>query len=538
MKKLYLFLVLSLLYIQAFAQTLMPLPVHASLYTGSARGYWFTAPCNFTITGLRVPIEAGTGPQYIHVMKCNDPLPIAFTAQSSNFNTLIYINGATNNVIQTVNIPVNTGDVIGILGTNGTGNSYATGGFSTNINGFPVILTRFGYQGNINTGPAPQYWGEALNATSQISRVEMYYTVGPPCPIVTGLNATSILSTSATVGWNAVAGSIGYDYIVDQNANYSTGTLTTITGTSAPVTGLLPGNTYYLHVRNKCSGGGISQWSDYMFTTLPPCNDPTGFHTTNLQSTSTTINWDPLASALSWDYVIDQNRADPTSSTGATNVTSPTDNVTGLTENTWYYVHIRANCTGEQSNWSLDSFLTSVPCRAPEVKISNINVDEAVAYWEAVNTAVRYEYAITTSATPPANGTMYDFLSIHTSALRDGKDYYIHVRSHCLSFGVSSVSPWATASFKTFPTSVGTAKGDAFGVQAYPNPAGKLISIEVSSVTGNVQASITNLAGEVVRQVNITSRKTEVDISSLPAGVYMLKYADEAHNSIIKINKL
>ncbi|HTO15807.1 MAG TPA: hypothetical protein VLZ83_08550, partial [Edaphocola sp.] len=159
------------------AQTLMPLPAHASVYSGSARGLWFTAPTGFTITGLRMPSEAGTGQQFIHVVKVNDPMPIAFGAQSANFNTLAYISNAPNGIIQSVNIQVNAGDLIGILGTTtGNANSYgpSTGG-STTIGGFPVDLNRFGYQGSIEAGAAPVIWGQI---DGQIGRVEMYYMIG------------------------------------------------------------------------------------------------------------------------------------------------------------------------------------------------------------------------------------------------------------------------------------------------------------------------------------------------------------------------
>jgi hypothetical protein len=129
------------------AQTLMPLPAHGSVYSTYIRGYWFIAPCNFRITGLRVPVDAGTGLQYIHVMKCRDPFAIATTG-STNFITLAYISGATSNVIQQVNISIQQGDTIGIMGSAGTGNSYTASAIHTsNINGLPVNLTRLGYQG-------------------------------------------------------------------------------------------------------------------------------------------------------------------------------------------------------------------------------------------------------------------------------------------------------------------------------------------------------------------------------------------------------
>ncbi len=76
-----LLIIALLLSVTSIAQTMMPLPSHNNVYSGSARGYWFIAPIDFTITGLRVPSQAGTGGQYIHVMELHTTPPMAFAAQ-------------------------------------------------------------------------------------------------------------------------------------------------------------------------------------------------------------------------------------------------------------------------------------------------------------------------------------------------------------------------------------------------------------------------------------------------------------------------
>jgi hypothetical protein len=159
----------------SIAQNVMPLPAHSGVYIGSARGFWFVAPVTFEITGLRVPSQAGTGDQAIQVVKINDPMPIAFTSQSSNFNTLFYTNTGANGQILPVSILINAGDTIGILGTAGTGNSYGDGYYSSSIFSNTVPIQRFGYQGNINTGATTQIWGVDYQGSGSISRVEVYY---------------------------------------------------------------------------------------------------------------------------------------------------------------------------------------------------------------------------------------------------------------------------------------------------------------------------------------------------------------------------
>jgi hypothetical protein len=537
-----LFLLIVLLCSAAFAkaQTMIPLPAHANQYTGTVRGFWFTAPTNFTIVGLRMPADAGTGTQYIHLMKINDATPVAWPSNSSNFTTLAYINNAPNGVIQTVNIPVTAGDHIGVLGHAGSSviNSYSSPATSypTTIGTMNTSMYRLLYQGSLLSGAAPNYSWEV--GSYAMGRVEVYYITGPPCPAPGSLNATGITSTAANLSWGAVTGSTGYQWAVTTSAAPPSSGTTSTTGTSATKTGLTPATQYYLHVRNMCSSTNPSVWASYGFMTLPPCQPPVGFHVTNLEPTSTDINWDPWPSAQTYDVLVDQSNQTPTSTTGAINTALTTIPWSPLLENTWYYVHIRSNCAGgEQSGWSLDSFLTPIPCRPPDIKIDHVNTDEAVAYWAPVPTATHYEYAITTSAAPPQIGTEYKFTSLHTSALDDGKDYYVHVRSHCNSIGIVDASPWATASFKTFPVSVGNLANGVFGIAAYPNPVKNELTVEVSAGSGNAVMSLTDVSGKVLQRVQVTTAKTNFDMSGLASGVYFIKYDDEAHNELIKITR-
>jgi hypothetical protein len=365
------------------------------------------------------------------------------------------------------------------------------------------------------------------------------FNAGPPCAIPTNLNATNILSTTATGSWTPGASSTNHEYILNTSATAPTAAGTTTTLSSINFTGLTPATTYYLHVRNKCTSGNFSFWVTYSFTTLPPCLPPIGFNVTNLQPTSATINWNVWPSALTYDYLVDQSRNDPTSTTGVTNIPGTSVNLSSLTENTWYYVHIRSKCAAnEQSPWSLDSFLTPIPCRAPVIKIDHINTDQAVAYWDPVPTALYYDYALTTSSTPPSLGTRYDFTSLLASSLYDGKDYYIHVRSHCNSVGIEGVSDWGTASFRTFPTSVTNMNNAGFSLDAYPNPVTDVLVIKLSGqVKGAGNIAVTDVSGKTVHTASIHKAETSVSMKGLPAGLYLIRYTDQARTEIIKITK-
>ena len=183
---------LALINYSAYSQTLMPIPPHGSTFTGNTRGYWFTAPTNFTITGLRVPTEASANAQNIQVVRLA-AVPPVFSAVTNNFTTLALFQNVAGTAIIPVNITVNAGDIIGILGTRGTSNSYASGPYSTTIDGNTVSLGRLGFQANLNTIAAFDIWQEL---TGNISRTEMYYTTSL-LPLTSSNDASMCLGDSA-----------------------------------------------------------------------------------------------------------------------------------------------------------------------------------------------------------------------------------------------------------------------------------------------------------------------------------------------------
>ena len=256
------------------AQTMMPMPPHNSVYSAMARGFWFVAPTSFTITGLRVPSEAGTGAQYIHVMKCHDPFPVS-TSGSTNFTTLTYINGAPNGVIQSVNIQVAAGDTIGILGTAGTANSYTSSAVHTStIAGFTVNINRLGYQGDINTGPAPNYWGVADGASGSISRVEVYYTTAPcTTPPVAGSASASpssgiCIGTPVQLSLTGNSFGSGQTYVWEESTSPNGPWTAATAPLSSPFATVSPTVASYYRAAVTCSGQTV--YSDSVLISLNP----------------------------------------------------------------------------------------------------------------------------------------------------------------------------------------------------------------------------------------------------------------------------
>lgn len=94
--------------------------------------------------------------------------------------------------------------------------------------------------------------------------------VGVPCttPTVT-LGATTC--TSQVVNWTAIAGSPGYEYVVNTSAAAPTsGPYTGTTATTFTASSLTAGTAYYAHVRDSCGVGSLSSWVNIPFTTSGP----------------------------------------------------------------------------------------------------------------------------------------------------------------------------------------------------------------------------------------------------------------------------
>jgi len=140
-----------------------------------SRGYFFTAPVSFTILELRVPTDVGTDPQNIQVIRFNSGPPPLYSASTTDFVTLGYWNNVPGTGWIAVNIAVQSGDIIGILGTRGTttmNNSYGVSdSYATSILGQPVTLYRLLYQDSLYSSQA----GPVSTSTNPISRIEMRY---------------------------------------------------------------------------------------------------------------------------------------------------------------------------------------------------------------------------------------------------------------------------------------------------------------------------------------------------------------------------
>jgi hypothetical protein len=244
-------------------QAMMGLPAHNSPFSGNVRGYYFVAPVNFTITGLKEPVEV-SGLQNIAVVRLNATPPLYSTVTNSFTQLFLTQNDPTVGIIP-VNIPVMAGDIIGILGQAGGTNSYSTAAasFATTIGGQPVNIARLGMQYPLATNVPHDLWTEA---SGSISRVEMYYTL--PC---TPSPRVQVDVTIVPIAVSATA----------VNTDICVGLSTTLNATGATNYTWMPGN---------MTGSSISVTPATTTTYTVTGDDPSGCSNT----ATVTVNVNPI----------------------------------------------------------------------------------------------------------------------------------------------------------------------------------------------------------------------------------------------------
>lgn len=301
--------------------------------------------------------------------------------------------------------------------------------------------------------------------------------------------------------------------------------------------------------------------TNFTIGTAPACGDPTGLNATSVTTNSATVNWSAVASAISYDVEY-KAASSGTWIPAATNTTSLSVDLAGLSSSTLYDWRVRADCSGGSSNYVASQFTTAAvggACPGEYDVSTNGSIGGAATI--PLNTDIRgtissrgdndyYRVVITTGGTItislttlPAN---YDLAllnasgnTLQTSAsngtanetisrtVNSGTTYYIRVYPR-------NNGAWNANSCYTLRAGGGSASRGGEGLitvngtrmNIFPNPAGEMINVSLEGMNSKAEIKVYNIMGNLVMRQVTNKTNTQVNVSKLPAGVYMVSASD------------
>ena len=200
-------------------------------------------------------------------------------------------------------------------------------------------------------------------STLWLDDLAVVYASATTCTTVSGLTASAITSSTATISWTATTGIVGYVYEVTTSSSApGTGTGTFTTSTSVPVTGLTAGTSYYAWVYDSCAAGSSSGWVSYPFVTnsATGCAAVTGLAASSVTSNSATISWDAATGTIvGYVYTVTTSATAPADGSGMF-TTATSAPITGLTPGTAYFAYVYDSCSAISSSaWATAPFTTA-----------------------------------------------------------------------------------------------------------------------------------------------------------------------------------
>lgn len=397
----------------------------------------------------------------------------------------------------------------------------------------------------------------------------------PSCLFPIGITATNITSTTADISWNPVTGAVGYEYILDQNSGNPTGSGIATTATTYNASSLSFPGTYYFHVRTSCGSGNFSTWSTIVFNTVLPndyCSGAIAVPYTGTITGDNTMATDDILPSVScgssnngiykglWYKVTPSSSGTMTISlcTGTSwdtylrvyegtcgnlnicdgynddycNSQSQLD-VTAVA-NTTYYILVTGYGSNAYGSFTLTISGVPLAIKLADISATNVGSKNRVDWVSASEDKGDY-YVVQRSA----DGRNYQDLSIvKGNAKASTYSYWDEAPYGGINYYRLKIMDIAgNASYSKVVTAI--MKGDrAFTIDAYPNPVSDLLTVKLYGNAGsNAMVTITDVTGKVVKVVTIGNNTATISMSELAAGMYLVKYTDNIHSQILKVNK-
>ena len=334
---------------------------------------------------------------------------------------------------------------------------------------------------------------------------------------VNGLVSSAVTSNSATVTWSATnpAPGIGYEYYVS-TTNAAPTAATTPSGSvaanvnSVSLSALSPETTYYVWVRSVCSSSDSSTWSSAAtFTTLCVA--------------MTTLPWSENFDSM----------------TTGTNL-FPGCWANGNTLGNWSISSFQTANSGMNSlrrTWNTDgmAFTPMVSLTAGSTYSFSYFVvtnDSTIGYDITVGAGMGqspFDMTETLSTLTGYQGPTWTEFTHEFSPTESGE----------YSFGLHVVADFAPngINFDDFKidTVLGTSTFNDQAFNFYPNPVKDILNLNYSKNISKV--AVFNLLGQQVEVKIVNSNQSQIDMSHLASGTYMVKITANDQTKTIKVIK-
>jgi PKD repeat protein len=114
-----------------------------------------------------------------------------------------------------------------------------------------------------------------------------------------------------------------------------------------------------------------------------------------------------------------------------------------------------------------------------------------------------------------------------------------NARISVMSVNSCGVSSWSGEMLTVVLNTTGTGNKSPFTILIYPNPATTQLTVEFPEFSSNPAAflDLYEIQGQWIKKVTITEKKTQVDISTLPVGIYLIRLTLGNDSRMIKVVK-
>lgn len=334
------------------------------------------------------------------------------------------------------------------------------------------------------------------------------------CARPTNLGSTNPTATTADLTWNAATGGTGIELEFGPQG-FTQGTGTTLTGPTVvspyTLTGLSANSVYDYYVRTVCSGT-LSNWNGpFTFTSLfEPSNLPynTSFENDEFSYYGWTFERDPSGTVGNFWQSVNFGAGDPSVQDGA------------------YSARVGAGITTAQANdWIISRGVNIAANETVDITFFvaalQTGTTTPASYNLTVGTSQDVAGQTTTIGTSPGFSSSTFQQESYTYTAPTAGVYYFGVQN-AIGANAAGTIFWALDNFTISSQTASIDNLDSNSFIMYPNPASHLLNV-TSRNQAITSISIVDINGrQVIQSTYKDVLNTQVDISNLNTGIYLI----------------